>query len=121
MVSASQPVRISILRLYSFSTRKLESVLQWLIDYSHNRERFTIFLLPPEWQEVISAKGWVLLTGFVAFEIFNLVSPFRVVKLDHFAHLGGYLIGAVWALAWNDEQEKKRRKNRTWFERVMSE
>ncbi|RHZ66229.1 rhomboid protease PCP1 [Aspergillus thermomutatus] len=86
----------------------------------HSQERFTIFFLPPEWQEVISAKGWVLLTGFVAFEIFNLVSPFRVVKLDHFAHLGGYLIGAVWALAWNGEREKKRRKDRTWFERVLS-
>ncbi|KAH1486665.1 hypothetical protein LV164_001241 [Aspergillus fumigatus] len=86
----------------------------------HSQEKFTIFFLPREWQEVISAKGWVLLTGFVAFEIFNLVSPFRVMKLDHFAHLGGYLIGAVWALAWKGEQ-KKRRQNRTWFERLMSE
>ncbi|PKX94453.1 rhomboid protease PCP1 [Aspergillus novofumigatus IBT 16806] len=86
----------------------------------HSQERFTVFFLPREWQEVISAKGWVLLTGFVAFEIFSLVSPFRVMKLDHFAHLGGYLIGAVWALAWKGEQ-KKRRQNKTWFERVMSE
>jgi rhomboid-like protein len=98
----------------------LGSASEWLTGHAHNRERFTIFFLPREWQEVISAKGWVLLTGFVAFEIFNLVSPFRVMKLDHFAHLGGYLIGAVWALAWKGEQ-KKRRQNRTWFERVMSE
>ncbi|RHZ66176.1 hypothetical protein CDV55_106872 [Aspergillus turcosus] len=87
----------------------------------HSQERFTIFFLPAEWQEVISAKGWVLLTGFVAFEILNVVSPLRVVKLDHFAHLGGYLIGAVWALMWKGEQEKKRRKNRTWFDRFLSE
>jgi len=97
------------------------SQTKWLTDNAHNRERFTIFFLPAEWQEVISAKGWVLLTGFVAFEILNVVSPFRVVKLDHFAHLGGYLIGAVWALTWKGEQEKKRRKNRTWFDRFLSE
>ncbi|KAI9928537.1 hypothetical protein MW887_001751 [Aspergillus wentii] len=84
-------------------------------------DRLTVFFLPREWQEIISVRGSVFLTGIVAFELFNLVSPFRVARVDHWAHLGGYLVGAIWATAYNEEREKKRREEMTWFEKLVSE
>ncbi|EAW07915.1 rhomboid protease PCP1 [Aspergillus clavatus NRRL 1] len=87
----------------------------------HSEEKFTIFFLPHEWHEVISVKGWILLAGLIAFETFNLVSRYRVARLDHWAHLGGYLVGGVWATAWKREHDRKRRENRPWLQRVLSE
>lgn len=83
-------------------------------------DKLTIFLLPPEWQEVISAPGWLVLAGFVAFETLSLVTPFRAAKFDHFAHLGGYLAGTVWAVTWKAERDKKRREEMTWLEKFFS-
>lgn len=84
-----------------------------------NSDKLTIFFLPPEWQEVLSAPGWLVLTGFVAFETLNLVAPFRTVRLDHFAHLGGYLAGTVSAVAWKAQREKKREENMTWLDKLF--
>ena len=91
---------------------------QWLI--IKTSDKLTIFLLPPEWQEIISAPGWLVLTGFVAFETLSLVTPFRAAKFDHFAHLGGYLAGTVWALTWKAEREKKRQEEMTWLDKLFS-
>jgi rhomboid-like protein len=55
-----------------------------------------------------------VLAAIVAFEVFNLVSPFKVVgKLDNYAHLGGYFAGFVWALLYKSRREKERQRRRS--------
>ncbi|GAB1198804.1 hypothetical protein APSETT444_008134 [Aspergillus pseudonomiae] len=80
-------------------------------------EEFTFFFLPPEWQEVASAKGWMVLTGLVALEFVNMFT--RRALIDYWAHLGGFLAGALWSAAYKMQKENERRKNRTWFERTF--
>jgi rhomboid-like protein len=78
--------------------------------------------LPQEWRESVSARGSVVLAAIVAFELFNLVSPFKVARLDHWAHLGGYCAGAAWAVWWKAGRERTRQRGRgaRWFEPVVS-
>ncbi|GAB1209008.1 hypothetical protein APSETT445_007773 [Aspergillus pseudonomiae] len=83
----------------------------------HADEEFTFFFLPPEWQEVASAKGWMVLTGLVALEFVNMFT--RRALIDYWAHLGGFLAGALWSAAYKMQKENERRKNRTWFERTF--
>lgn len=86
-----------------------------------NSDKLTFFFLPPEWRDTFSAPGWVALTGIVALEVLGLLSPFpalRVASLDYYAHLGGYLTGALWAVAWKAERAKKQKENRPWLEKV---
>ncbi len=71
-------------------------------------------------QEVISAPGWIVLAAFVAFETVSLVTPFRAANFDHFAHLGGYLMGTVSAVAWKADIEKKRREETPWLEKWLT-
>lgn len=85
----------------------------------HSNDKLTIFFLPREWQETFSAPGWLVLAGFVAFETMSMVAPFRAARFDHYAHLGGYLTGTAWALAWKAEQ-KKRREEKSWWEKLVS-
>ncbi|GES65149.1 rhomboid family protein [Aspergillus terreus] len=84
----------------------------------HADERFTIFFLPAEWQEVFSAKGSAFLTGIVAVEILSMLSPVKAVRMDHVAHLGGYLAGSVWAFFYK-KKERERRQQMGWFERMF--
>ncbi|KAL1967541.1 hypothetical protein VTN77DRAFT_3056 [Rasamsonia byssochlamydoides] len=88
----------------------------------HANDKLTLFFLPREWQDTISARGYVFLAGIVLFEAFSLVSPFKVAALDHWAHLGGYLAGAVWALLWKSKrvkQKQKRREEMGWVGRLI--
>jgi len=48
-----------------------------------------------------------------------MVAPFRAARFDHYAHLGGYLTGTAWALAWKAEQ-KKRREEKSWWKKLVS-
>ncbi|KAH8425715.1 rhomboid family intramembrane serine protease [Aspergillus melleus] len=82
----------------------------------HLNDSFTIFFLPKEWQEVVSAPGYVLLAGLVLFDIVGMRA--KAVQVDYWAHLGGFLIGILWAAAYK-RQEKERFKNRSWFERFL--
>ncbi|BDD55052.1 hypothetical protein MPDQ_006883 [Monascus purpureus] len=88
----------------------------------HADDKLTFFFLPPEWRDTFSAPGWVALTGIVTLEVLGLLSPFpalRVASLDYYAHLGGYLTGALWAVAWKAERAKKQKENRPWLEKVF--
>lgn len=84
-----------------------------------NSDKFTCWLLPEEWEETVSARGWAVLAAFVGFEIFNILSPWRLASLDHWAHLGGYIAGAVSGLLLKAEAEKDRRKRRSWLEKFL--
>jgi rhomboid-like protein len=69
--------------------------------------------LPHDWRDSISANGSTVLAAIVAFEVFNLISPFKVVrKLDNYAHLGGYFAGFVWAILYKSKREKERQRRR---------
>ncbi|OKL60441.1 hypothetical protein UA08_04323 [Talaromyces atroroseus] len=77
--------------------------------------------LPHEWREYVAANGSTVLGLIVAFELFNLVSPFKVAKLDHWAHLGGYFAGAVWAILYKEklDREKRKRNERGFLDRLV--
>ncbi|KAL1986631.1 hypothetical protein VTN96DRAFT_6009 [Rasamsonia emersonii] len=88
----------------------------------HANDKLTLWFLPREWQDTFSARGYVFLTGIVLFEAFSLVSPFKVAALDHWAHLGGYFSGAIWALWWKSKKEKEARKRQeemSWLDRLI--
>ncbi|KAE8354459.1 hypothetical protein BDV28DRAFT_130981 [Aspergillus coremiiformis] len=82
----------------------------------HADEKFTLFFLPSEWQEVASAKGWVVLTGLVVFEFINMLT--RRAMIDYWAHLGGFLAGTLWATAYK-KKEREQRTDKTWFQRIF--
>ncbi|KAE8379433.1 hypothetical protein BDV26DRAFT_259437 [Aspergillus bertholletiae] len=83
----------------------------------HADEKFTFFFLPTEWQEVASAKGWMVLAGLVALEFVNMFT--RRALIDYWAHLGGFLAGALWSTAYKKRKENERLINQTWFERTF--
>ncbi|EIT79065.1 integral membrane protease of the rhomboid family [Aspergillus flavus] len=83
----------------------------------HADEKFTLFFLPPEWQEVASAKGWIVLTGLVALEFVNMFT--RRALIDYWAHLGGFLAGTLWSTAYKKRKENERLINKTWYERTF--
>ncbi|QKX56479.1 uncharacterized protein TRUGW13939_03584 [Talaromyces rugulosus] len=86
----------------------------------HSNDKLVPSFLPHEWREYVAADGSTVLAGIVLFELFNLVSPFKVAKLDHWAHLGGYFAGAAWAMMHKPKLERKRREERGWIDRFMS-
>ncbi|KAF7595766.1 hypothetical protein BBP40_004897 [Aspergillus hancockii] len=81
----------------------------------HADESFTFFFLPSEWQGVVSAKGWMVLSGLVALEFINMVTRGRAL-IDYWAHIGGFLAGTIWSVAYKDKEEE-RQKNKSWYER----
>ncbi|PKY00919.1 rhomboid-domain-containing protein [Aspergillus campestris IBT 28561] len=83
-------------------------------------QKLTIAFLPQEWQHTMSANGWVFLTGIVALEFLNLIPAFRFFRVDNYAHLGGYLTGTIFALAYKDQQRRKR-EEMPWFKRAFLE
>ncbi|RAL12008.1 rhomboid protease PCP1 [Aspergillus homomorphus CBS 101889] len=85
----------------------------------HANDNLTFYLLPEDWQKVVSARGWVILSCIVGAEVVRLAVSFRAPTLDHWAHIGGYLTGIVWAAVRN-AKEKKRREEMSWFERLFS-
>jgi rhomboid-like protein len=80
-------------------------------------ENFTFFFLPSEWQEVASAKGWMVLTGLVALEFINMFTRGRAL-IDYWAHIGGFLAGTIWSVAYK-KQNEERQKNKSWYEQVF--
>ncbi|KAE8145913.1 hypothetical protein BDV25DRAFT_60304 [Aspergillus avenaceus] len=89
-------------------------VAAWCI--LHSDENFTLFFIPPEWQENASVKGWMVLTGLVALEFISMFSrgPARV---DYWAHLGGFFAGTLWSAAYK-KGDVGGQKKKTWFEQV---
>lgn len=114
MVYASPKVGIHYRRRSFFPIRIFNWQSTWTSD------KLTIFFLPRELQEIISAPGWLVLAGFIAFETISLVTPFRAANFDHFAHLGGYFMGIVGAVAWKAERQKKLREEAPFLEKWLT-
>lgn len=62
-----------------------------------------MWILPHDLREIVWTQGWILLAGLIGTEILSMVTPARflqvwplsrLTKMDHAAHLGGYLAGA---------------------------
>lgn len=68
--------------------------------------------LPESYRNTFSASGSTVLAGIVLFEVLNLLAPARwkMARLDHWAHLGGYVAGAVWAWSYLSNKKKKERE-----------
>ncbi|KAL4759596.1 rhomboid protease PCP1 [Aspergillus foveolatus] len=86
----------------------------------HPGDKWTIAFLPREWQESLSAPAWMFFAGLVTFDIVGAVMKRHVPKLDYYAHLGGYLTGAVFAFNYRARARREREKNRGWLDRVIS-
>ncbi|OJI97673.1 hypothetical protein ASPVEDRAFT_37096 [Aspergillus versicolor CBS 583.65] len=86
----------------------------------HSDEKWTIAFLPRDWQQQLSAPAWMFLAGLVTFDIAGAVMNRRMPKLDYYAHLGGYLTGAIFALNWRENMRKERERNRAWLDKVIS-
>jgi len=97
-----------------------------------NSDRLTLFFLPREWQETFSAPGYMFLAGIVAFEVFCLTTRYKSLKLDYWAHLGGYFSGVTSAallLSRSHKPEARRGRRRrqqgdkdqdNWFKAAIS-
>ena len=73
-----------------------------------------MWILPHEWRDTIWTQGWILLACLIGTEVLSMMTPARflqvwplsrLTKMDHAAHLGGYLAGA--GCGYNFMQKKK--------------
>ncbi|KAL4809756.1 hypothetical protein BDV18DRAFT_132720 [Aspergillus unguis] len=83
-------------------------------------DKWSIFFLPQEWREYVSAPAWLWLAGIVSFDLIGAVFNHRRPKLDYYAHLGGFLTGGVFAMNYRAKMRRERERNRGWFDRVIS-
>lgn len=106
-----------------YSTQSMHLVLVRVINHHTNHvlnsDNLTFYLLPEDWQGVVSARGWFILSTIVAAEVVRLAMTFRAPALDHWAHIGGYITGIIWA-SFKNAKEKKRREEMSWFQRLFS-
>ncbi|KAJ5772860.1 Peptidase S54 rhomboid [Penicillium paradoxum] len=86
---------------------------------SHFDDKLTLWILPQGLQEQIWTYGWVFLGCLVGTEIFSLVAPAflfrawplsRLTKMDHAAHLGGYVTGAGCGYTLMQKKKERERK-----------
>ncbi|EEP80907.1 predicted protein [Uncinocarpus reesii 1704] len=77
----------------------------------HANDKLAIAFIPRDWQEVFSANGSTFLAAIVLIEIITLMSPLRILAMDHWAHLGGYATGALVGWFWKEKREKEKKKN----------
>ncbi|KAI3072670.1 hypothetical protein CBS147353_6065 [Aspergillus niger] len=84
-------------------------------------ENLQFFFLPEEWKKMLSVPGWTIITTMVALESISLVRRLRGPhKLDHWAHMGGYLTGISWALCWPKTERKHPESGTTWYRWLSS-
>ena len=88
----------------------------------HADEKFSPVFLPSDLQDKLQLSGWMLLSGLVAYEVFGLFGPIKVV--DRASHLGGMAVGVVCAQVYKKNEQKsgevKERKRRIpWYDIVM--
>ncbi|KAJ6142640.1 hypothetical protein N7471_002093 [Penicillium samsonianum] len=88
---------------------------------SHFNDKLTMWILPQGLQEQIWTYGWVFLTCLVGTEVFSLLAPAflfrawplsRLTKMDHAAHLGGYVTGAGCGYTLMQQRKERERKAR---------
>ncbi|KAF9887460.1 hypothetical protein FE257_010177 [Aspergillus nanangensis] len=81
----------------------------------HSEDRLTLIFLPDELKEVFWAKGSTFLATIVAVEVLCVLVPrYAPGRIDYIAHLGGYLAGYLWSIAYK-KAEKERRQQKSWF------
>ncbi|KAH8663026.1 hypothetical protein BGZ60DRAFT_412565 [Tricladium varicosporioides] len=87
-------------------------------------DKVTLFgVFPPKDWPTFSALG--LLTLLIISDLYGALRKHKVVRIDHWNHLGGYATGIVAAEALNyqyrqkKEREKERRKNMSAGEKIM--
>lgn len=90
-----------------------------------------MWILPHELRETLWTQGWIFLACLVATEVFSMVTPARflsifplsrLTKMDHAAHLGGYVAGGGcgYALAQRRKAERvQRARDAKWFENLV--
>ncbi|KAI9376848.1 hypothetical protein BJX61DRAFT_488477 [Aspergillus egyptiacus] len=86
----------------------------------HADQKWTIWFLPREYQETFSAPAWMFVAGLVTFDIIGIIFNRRKPKLDYYAHLGGYLIGSVFAYDWREKARRERERHRSWLDKALS-
>lgn len=83
-------------------------------------DKITMWILPHDLRENIYTQGWILLACLIGTEVLSMVAPARfltvwplsrLTKMDHAAHLGGYLAGAGcgWTLGQKRRAERAQR------------
>ncbi|KAJ5718770.1 hypothetical protein N7488_004416 [Penicillium malachiteum] len=103
LVSLSRSVLLGALGTTSLGASAATSgiVAAWCM--SHFDDKITLWILPQELRNIFWTQGWVFLACLVGTEILSMVTPARflqvfplsrLMKMDHAAHLGGYVAGA---------------------------
>lgn len=89
-----------------------------------------MWILPQELRDSIWTQGWIFLAFVVATEVLSMVTPSRflrvfplsrLTKMDHAAHLGGYMAGAGcgYSLAQRRKERERRSRESRWFESLV--
>lgn len=64
----------------------------------------TLWPIPEEWRTWLSCEAGHLLYAIVIFEIISMTVPFlNRGNINHVAHLGGYAMGLLGGLVWNQQ------------------
>ncbi|KAJ5549783.1 hypothetical protein N7535_002275 [Penicillium sp. DV-2018c] len=88
---------------------------------SHFNDKLTMWILPQSLQDQIWTYGWVFLGCLIGTELFSLIAPAfvfrawplsRLTKMDHAAHLGGYLTGTGCGYTLMQKKKERERKAR---------
>ncbi|KAI2788106.1 hypothetical protein POX_f08493 [Penicillium oxalicum] len=129
MVSLSRSVLLGHLGMTSLGASAATSgiVAAWCM--YHFDDKITMWILPRELRETIWTQGWIFLACLIATEVFSMVTPARflrvwplsrLTKMDHAAHLGGYLTGAGCGYALIQQRrarEQRRARDSGWFDK----
>ncbi|KAJ5683612.1 hypothetical protein N7462_006777 [Penicillium macrosclerotiorum] len=123
MVSLSRSVILGYLTMTSLGASAATSgiVAAWCM--YHFDDKITMWILPKELRETIWTQGWIFLACLIATEVVSMVTPARflqvfplsrLTKMDHAAHLGGYLAGAGcgYTLAQKKKAHERERRAR---------
>ncbi|KAL4946221.1 hypothetical protein BDV06DRAFT_152321 [Aspergillus oleicola] len=76
--------------------------------------KWTIAFLPRSWQETIALNGWKFLAVMVLVDLLGASKFARArLKIDHHAHLGGYVTGAAFAAYFREKRRRERERVRS--------
>ncbi|KAI5310752.1 hypothetical protein KEM55_002621 [Ascosphaera atra] len=79
---------------------------------THPSDPLTLAFIPKSWEQYIQASGSTFLAGLVLIEITSMVLPMPVkyiARMDHWAHLGGYAVGAGVGSVWKERKDREKR------------
>ncbi|KAF7714895.1 Rhomboid-like protein [Penicillium ucsense] len=131
LVSLSRSVLLGHLGMTSLGASAATSgvVAAWCM--YHFDDKITMWILPRELRETFWTQGWIFLACLVATEVVSMVTPARflrvwplsrLTKMDHAAHLGGYLSGAGCGYALIQQRrarERQRARDSSWLDKLV--